>query len=265
MNKNNVVVTREDAKAWNIYIAVPCYGGEVTEPFFISMVETLQMFNSIGCKFSINTIQDSLISRARNLLVAKFLASKDSTHILFIDADIGFDPREVLKLLVKDKDIITGSYPIKEVDWAQVKVNADAGVHQDRLLEQSVRFVTNFKPDDDGVVQLKDGLIEVYDAGTGFMLIKREAFMRLIDAYPELKFIDDGGALSGDDANYSYAFFNSYIDENGRFLSEDYGFCRYWQKIGGQIFVEPTIRLTHVGKLKFQGALMNSLRRSDKK
>jgi hypothetical protein len=264
MSEKNITIGPQDVKDWNLFIGVPCYGGAITEEFFMSTIEAVQMFSALGMKFSINTIQDSLISRSRNILTAKFLAS-DCTHMLFIDADIGYDPRAILRLLIKDKEIVTAAYPIKEINWAQVKERAESGSEAADLVEHGVRFVVNFKPDSNGVISVVDGIMEVHDAGTGFMMIKREALLKMIEAYPELKFTDDGGALvTEEDNKWAYAFFNSYIDENNRFLSEDYGFCRYWQKIGGRIWVDPSIQLTHVGKMKYKGTLINALNKIGK-
>jgi hypothetical protein len=103
------------------------------------------------------------------------------------------------------------------------------------------------------------GAISVHDAGTGFMMIKRQAFEKMFEAYPELKYNDDTGSLKGDELNYTYALFNSYVDEGGRFLSEDYGFARYWQKLGGDIWTDPSIELTHLGRLTYTGNMLEYL------
>ena len=219
-------------------------------------------FRDHGIKFAISTITDSLISRARNNISAKFLANSEFTHMMFIDADIGFEPEDVVKLLWHDKEVMTAAYPIKDINWRKVKHDAVAkDVKYDELMSRSLRFVVNpVKDNEQTTLKVENGAIEIYDAGTGFMLIKRSCFEKMIDAYPHLKYNDDTGSLTKKEMEKTYAFFNSYIDTHkNRFLSEDYGFCRYWQDISGSIWVDPTITLVHVGRIKYTGTMLSYL------
>lgn len=260
ITSQQIELTSEDISKWNILIALPCYDRQVTEPFFMSMLKTCMAFKEIGLKFGVSTISDSLISRARNQVVAKFMGNKDFTHILFIDVDLGFNPDDIIKMLWHDKDIMTGSYPIKSINWDKVAKLAKDGTKPSDLAKKSTRFVIN-PTLEVGVQQLKvdNGAISVYDAGTGFMLIKRSVFDKLFEAYPQLKYNDDTGTLTGSERNNSYALFNSYVGADGRFLSEDYGFCRYWQDIGGDVYTDPSIELMHLGRFEYQGSMMEWL------
>lgn len=254
-----IEVTAEQINSWNVFFALPCYDLQVTEPFFMSFLKTAIGFKDVGIKFSVSTLSDSLISRARNQLVAKFMANPAYTHLMFIDVDLGFSPDDIIKMLWHDKEIVTGAYPIKEINWDKVKDNVKKGVDTKSLLEKSVRFVVNPVKAGENKVRVDKGALSVYDAGTGFMLIKREAFLKLFEAYPELHYNDDTGLLQGEERNNSYALFNSFVDDDGsgRFLSEDYGFCRYWQKIGGEIWTDPSIELAHMGRLSYKGRLID--------
>jgi hypothetical protein len=257
--EQKIEITEDDIKGWYPLIAVPCYDQMVTEPFFMSVMKLVIGFKSIGLNFAISTLSDSLITRARNNLVAKFMAVPEFTHILFIDADIGFDSQEVLKLLWHDKDVMTGAYPIKDVRWSKIADLANKGVKHEDLLSQSLRYVVNPVKDKSGSVSVDNGALSIYDAGTGFMLIKRSVFEKLFAEHPELKYIDDTASLNDEERKNTYALFNSYIDDDGRFLSEDYGFCRYWQKLGGSIWVDPTIELSHLGRMKYTGKMIDYL------
>ena len=260
--EQTIEISREEIANWQIFLGLPCYDLSVTEPFFMSMIKTAMGFKDIGLKFALSTISDSLISRARNQLVAKFLANPEFTHFMFIDVDLAFLPDDILKMLWHDKDVMTGAYPIKEINWNKVVENVKEGIPAESLSRNSVRFVVNPVSDKSNTIRVDKGALEIYDAGTGFMLIKREVFLRLIEAYPELKYNDDTGVLKGDERNWSYAFFNSYIDEEtGRFLSEDYGFGRYWQKIGGEVWVDPAIELTHLGRFPYQGRMLDFIQK----
>lgn len=257
--EQQIEISSDQIKDWHPFIALPCYDQQVTEPFFMSMIKTAVGFKDIGLKFSISTLSDSLINRARNQLVAKFMANPEFTHLLFIDVDLAFVPDDILKMLWHDKGIVTGAYPIKEINWAKVEKAVKDGASKESLLEKSIRFVVNPVSLGDNRVEVDNGAISVYDAGTGFMLIKREVFEQMFAQYPELKYNDDTGLLNEEERKYSYALFNSYVDEDGRFLSEDYGFGRYWQKMGGKVWTDPSIELSHMGRLKYTGKLIDFL------
>ena len=64
---------------------------------------------------------DALITRARASLISQFLDDPDATHLLFIDADIGFEPEQVLRLIECGADMCAAVYPIKRIDWDKVK------------------------------------------------------------------------------------------------------------------------------------------------
>lgn len=260
-HEQEIEITNDQIESWHPLIAMPCYDQQMTEVTFMSMMRTAMMFKDIGLKFSIATISDSLINRARNNMVAKFLAHPEFTHLLFVDVDLGFQPEDILKLLWHNKRIITGSYPIKDIMWEKVSENVKRGIPSEQLLERSLRFVVNAVKDaENSTVAVENGAIEIYDAGTGFMLIERSVFLEMIEAYPHLKYIDDTGSLDDEEKNWTYAFFNSYVEpEKNRFLSEDYGFCRYWQDIGGKVWVDPSIEMTHLGRLKYKGTMLTFL------
>lgn len=264
--QQNIEITPEQLSNWYPMIGLPCYDRQVTEPFFMRFMQTVMWFKEIGLKFAVSTVSDSLINRARNNVVAKFMANPQCTHLLFIDVDLTWTPSDILKMLWHDKDVMCGSYPIKDINWEKVVKYAKEGVEPSQLARKSTRFVVNpistNQIDETGKAKIKmdNGCMAVYDAGTGFMMIKREVFTKMFEAYPELKFTDDTGSLKGDERDNTYALFNSYVDpDTKRFLSEDYGFCRYWQKIGGEIWLDPAIELTHLGRFQYEGSQIEQL------
>lgn len=213
-----------------VHFCVPCYGGMLTEGFFISMLKFMALANRFQLNFTVDTmVNESLIPRGRNSLVAKFLAFEPkSSHLMFVDADIAFEPEEMLKLIVADKDVVGGLYPKKALP---------------------VQYVVNKVPN-----STKEGnLVSVSNLGTGFMLIKREAIEKLIRSRPDLHYRDEIG-LDPKFAPYKYALFDTQIDPTTKeYLSEDYFFCKLWREHGGQIWADLTIKLDHVGHYKFGG------------
>jgi hypothetical protein len=233
-----------------IFIATPCYGGSCGEPFLRSMVELSAFLSKANIKFTFSSLaNESLITRARNKLVREFLKS-DATHLFFIDADIRFNYKDVVKLVLHDKDVVVGAYPLKALNIENLIGKTYESVEQIR--SATCRYVTNFVfPDEEaaekGELQVVDGLIEVYDAGTGFMCIKREVIEKIIEAYQDIVY------LAERDMEITWAVFDTFIDENRRYLSEDYAFCRRWQGIEGKVWLDPEVRLDHFGTIVYTG------------
>ena len=245
-----------------IFIGTPCYGGMITADYFKSCMQlvALAAVNKIEIQFG--TIgNESLITRARNTLVQLFMDG-DYTHLLFIDADLAFDPKAVLRMLEFDKDVVTGIYPRKTIDWTKVKrkLKDNPDMSEDEVLATSLQY--NLNVHDPKKIFLQKGFIEVMDGPTGFMLIKRAVFEKMAKQYPELKFTPDQHINQPHDkdfeyhktSDWNYTFFDTMIEpDTKRYLSEDYAFCRLWQKIGGKIFADITSGMTHYGNYAFRG------------
>ena len=208
-----------------IHFMTPCYGGQITEVCFSSYLQWTILALQNNLDFQIDTLSnESNINRARNSCAAKFL-SEDCTHLIFVDADIQFNPRDIVKLVGHDKDIVGGIYPQKTLPPKMV-----------------VNTLDNAKTEGD--------LIEVGTLGTGFMLVKRTVFEQMISA-GATPYGDDIG-LSDTENNNQDDFFNCTIDSNGRYLTEDWSFCRKWRELGGEIWADTTVALAHVGYYRFQ-------------
>lgn len=244
----------------NLFVATPMYGGNCMEPYFRSCIQLLTFFNKHNLPVAFGTIaNESLITRARNTLLAYFLNSKCS-HLMFIDGDIRFSVEDVIKLIYHDKDVIVGAYPKKGLAWDKIAGNILHNQNK-RFTSQELAafgsdYAINFKfvNREERTIAIEDGLIELHDAGTGFMLIKREAIMKMIQSYPELKYNNDVTLNDDSVSNNFYAMFDTMIDpKDRRYLSEDYTFCRRWQDIGGKIWLDPSISLDHYGHFGFVG------------
>jgi hypothetical protein len=208
-----------------IHFMTPCYGGQITEVCFSSYLQWTIMAMQNNLNFQIDTLSnESNVNRARNSCAAKFLAG-DATHLMFVDADIQFNPADIVKLVSHDKDIVGGIYPQKTLPPKMV-----------------VNTLKNGKQEGD--------LVEVGTLGTGFMLIKRTVFEQMITEGAQ-KYTDAIG-LSSVENDHQYDFFNCTIDTQGRYLTEDWSFCRRWRELGGTIWADTTVALAHVGYYRFQ-------------
>lgn len=233
------------SKHRKVMIGTPCYDAMVNQQYMTSVIQLLST-DIPNTSFAFTPMSDSSINRARNRLASKML-STDCTHLLFIDADIAFEPEQVIRLLDADREVCTALYPLKTLLIPQPK-DIDPKWDTTNLMHASLKYVYNCV-ELDGIPP--DGFFPVLDAGTGFMLIKREVFDQFRVAYPELKCVDPDPLFQDLD---SWAFFLDMIDpESKHYLTEDYAFCRRWQKLGGKIWVDLYSKLAHYGRVGFEG------------
>ena len=194
---------------------------------------------------------ESLITRARNTLVANFLDDEHATHLLFIDADIGFSTAIIKRMLDFDDQVVCAPYPMKLINWSAIPQLVKDNLDYKTL---SLPYVLNFEDKDN--VEVKTGFAKVLDAATGCLLMKRECLLKMVKEYPDLHYntdqIIDGKEYKSEN---TYLFFDTMKDEDGRYLSEDYAFSRRWQRIGGSIWADLSSDLIHYGQYKFQGQL----------
>ena len=202
---------------------IPCYGGAVFESFFVSMVRNLVNFCGNQLAFTVETIaNESLVTRARNNLIAKGMANADTTHLMFIDADIEFTSQDIFRLIAADKDVIGGLYPKKTYP---------------------IKYVINPLP---GEQKQDKGIQEVKDIGTGFLLIKRDVIEKMFIKYYDLKYLNNLN-LEKKFEPYMYALFDTWLLQTGEYLSEDYAFCKRWRDMGGRVYAHNDVKLGHSG------------------
>lgn len=246
----------------HIFIATPCYGGQIGEPYFRSMMRLAILCNKYEIPYTISTLaNESLVTRGRNTLVSFFMENPATTHLFFIDADIEFNPEDLLRMVAYDKPVIVGAYPKKAINWDSIITAArNFPDETSQTIEgHSSNYVVNFDfvPDQDQSaapqVQIVDNLVKLKDGGTGFMCIKKEVIQQMFDEYPDLKYVNDINVDQKFEP-YMYALFDTLIDpDSRRYLSEDYAFCRLWQKMGGEVYLDPRTALSHVGHYTFRG------------
>jgi hypothetical protein len=229
----------------SVFIATPMYGGMAAGTYTMSLAHTPATFfkNGIGLFYSC-VMNDSLVTRARNYLTFQFLHSP-ATHLMWIDADIGFDPADIVRMIRADKDIVCGIYPKKEIHWREVARAAREGVPPERLRDYERSLVLNLIDDPPDRLNA-DGLLEIANAGTGFMLIKRGVFEALFDDVPSYA----DGSTPGIELKAFYAV-SIDPDSGNSLLSEDYHFCRLARSRGFKVYAAPWVHLNHTGTYVF--------------
>lgn len=238
-----------------LFLSTPCYGGVCLQAYTESVLKLQRLCAVQGVHLMLDTTEnESLVHRARNLSVARFMQKSQADFFLFIDADVRFEAEAVLRLLQSGHDVSCAVYPKKVVMWDQAEQAVKLGDTRD-LGKLSSSLVMNFKYQNTQVI---NGFAEVLDGPTGFLMIKRDVFTRMFEKYPELNCMNDH---QNKDLDSYCAVFDCMIDpDSKRYLSEDYAFCRRWQQMGGQIFADVQTTLGHVGNIRFSGSLQERLK-----
>ena len=268
----HIEVKASELQKKKLFVATPMYGGQCAGMYTKACIDLATMCANYGveCRFFF-IFNESLITRARNYLVDEFLRAEEFTHLMFIDADINFNPKDVLSLAVlcdDDRPIIGGPYGKKCIAWERIRTAVDVGI-ADENPEELSKFTGDFvfnPVQGTSEMQINEP-VEVLEIGTGFMMAQREVFTRWKEAYPQFEYRPDHNRsehFTGD--RYIHAYFDTVIDNDkympmgssnnsDRYLSEDYAFCQLARHIGEKIFLCPWMKLGHVGTYVFDGTM----------
>jgi len=175
---------------------------------------------------------------------------------MFIDADIKFFANQFPPMIEADKDIICGIYPKKEINWGSVRQAMENKVADDQLKHYTGSFVVNLVDYKGSVTVPINQPVEIWNGGTGFMLIKREVFEKLSKKVPSYtnNVTDLGGSIKEEPIKEFFA--TSIEKETNILLSEDYHFCKIARKAGMTVWAAPWVQLAHIGSYAFEGQLI---------
>jgi hypothetical protein len=246
-----------------LFIATPMYGGQCAGMFTRSIADLSALCATYGIPLQMYFLfNESLITRARNYCCDEFMRS-DAQHLMFIDADIGFNPQDVIALMAlqvqnEEYDIIGGPYPKKCISWEKIKHAVDKGVADEdpNVLEKFVGdFVFNPKGGQQSIAISEP--CEVLEIGTGFMMITKEAMSKFRDNYTQYMYKPDHIRTEQFDGSREIMmYFQAEVDPvSKRYLSEDYWFCQKAQSAGLKTWFCPWMKMQHVGTYIFGGSL----------
>jgi hypothetical protein len=211
----------------HIHFSLPLLDGKVNDALLVSMMRFVVISKDLGIQFSIDTMKyDSLVSRARNNLVARFMTNPHATHLMFIDSDLVFEAEYIIRMLIARKDVVGAVYPIKDIP---------------------VRYEFDPLENPDG----ETDLISVTDLSTGFLLITKDAIKKMMDAHPELKY--NGVGMAKETLPYTYALFDTSLDVTNNYLTEYQTFSRRWTDLGGKLYADVGLKVDHIGQVAFPG------------
>lgn len=238
-----------------VMVAVPCYGSATTSPCTASLFTLAGDCARLGLNVQLELRSESAITRLRNTMVGQFLQNEDYSHLCFIDADLQFSTEAVMRLLLADRDVVAGIYPLKQFNWPPGG-HMPPGMTQAEFENCYASYP--FFPIDDHADP--DGFCEVYATTTGFMCIKRHVIEDMIEKHPEWNYTPDN-LPPATRSPYHWAIFENMIDpQSRRYLTEDYAFCWRWRKMGGKIYADTQSQLNHMGQHVFKGDLTAKLR-----
>lgn len=220
----------------SIQTACPCADGKYVRGFTTSFHNTQCIFIELGANVDFAELPGCAdLGLARSKIFGNFLRS-NHTHLLWIDSDMVWQPYDPARLILAKKDFIGAAGPKKIYP---------------------VSFAAN-NCDENGTylgIERDGDFLKVTEVGFAFILLTKACVQKMADNYQDLKF-------PGDNNLDEYAVFDSFIIGEGdkkRRLSEDFSFCWRWNRIGGEIFLMPDIRLGHVGTHTWEGALIDQL------
>jgi len=261
-----------------IYLLTPCFASLCYINYVQCLLATINALKMYDIELRVEFCgNDSLVSRARNNLVARAMTDPKMTHIIFIDNDITWEPYDILKLLISNKQLIGGIYPLKNYNWntlvkdeknpyntnvvqslidkknkSQLKdMISDEDMIQHNLLRYNVNYLSN-------TLTVENNLTEVRHIATGFMMIQRNVIEKMSLAFPSTKYVDDVNFLQPAENAHAYALFDCGV-EDGHYFSEDWLFCHRWSKMGGSIWMDVSINLTHTGIEHYRGCYLSTI------
>ena len=261
-----------------MYLLTPCFASLCYVNYVHCLMQTIEVFRNFKIDLKVEFCRnDSLVTRARNNLIARAMSDPKMTHMFFIDNDISWDPVDILKLMISHKPLIGGIYPLKNYNWKQLikdpvnpyntnivqsliaKKNgsqfkdliSDENMIQHNLLKYNVNYLSNN-------LRIEQNLTQVKHMATGFMMIQRNVIEKMSVAFPSTKYSDDVNFLKPEENKYAYALFDCGV-EDGHYYSEDWLFCHRWTKMGGAIWADVSINLTHTGIEDYCGSYLASI------
>ena len=240
-----------EKKKPKVFIAMPCYDTMKVETC-VSILNTYAVLAKAGVECIFKSVKSSLVTHARNLLTAGFMAS-EYDYMLCVDADVEFSHEAALRMLVPEKDIVCTPYRLKE---NPLKVS------------YPVEHI-----DPDNIKILPFDLVELKSGPAGLMLINRSVFRTLMEKYPDKKIkfnkehqdkMDKEVGYKGAIDRYMYNFWDTSFKDQ-EWMGEDLSFCGLARKCDIKIYANLDSWTTHHGSWGFRGKFGDSLIKKEDK
>ena len=234
---------KQEVKKPSLYIAMPCYES-VKIQTMVSMCKLVADLTRADIKVDINTLKSPYVSYARNILTAQFMKS-DKDYLLFIDADVEFEPECPLRMVVAQKDIVCTPYRVKTND------------------PKVIRYTTTV-PDNDNVKVLPGGLVELTRGPSGMMLIHRRVFETLMKNRPDLEIQAHQHVDLFPEGFKIFSFWDC-VFKDGKWTGDDIAFCNLATENGFKLYANIESEMVHHGGYGYKGRFGDGLINKDKK
>lgn len=252
---------RADAfpKELRVMIAIPAHGRTLYVNCAMALANLVGVFAAQRVPYRMHSIADAIIGRARNSIAAEFLADdKNWTHLVMLDSDVGFNPRDLLRMIAFNKDVVGCALPKRQYDTTAIPA---AGVKSwDEAQAYMARFTADLLLDEDHQMQATSGFVQARHVATAVMVVKRRVFETMIEKNAVQKIQPDVELQAGR-AEKFYGFFEPMVDPETRsYVGEDFAFCRRWREIcGGEIWCDLQGEYVHTGPYDFRGNILKTI------
>lgn len=226
--------------ATDVFLFVPGFGQIISSATFLSTHAIRQHLMMKGIGGGISTLSFPDIAELRSMAISVWYDSMpQSTHILFIDSDMGIPPELVTDMLMFNEPLVGCIYRQRKepVSWA----GSGTGEAQ---------------------TERRGDFMLVEGVGFGCTMIRKDCITKMIEAYPEL--IDTrlqlhpaGETLKQTGTNRMLRFFEKLDLKERGIVSEDLSFCIRWRKIGGQVWANIGHKISHVGPYDYSGRYLD--------
>lgn len=226
-----------------VFVCTPCYGGQMSQYYYMSFFKTLVDCTSLGWQIGTFTLgNESLIARGRNTCAAYFLKSPNNwDKLFFIDSDITWKSSDFQKIVSSSKYIIGGAVPLKKfpitLNFNPMPVDNEFFPGEERSPKGYRAMAKAHNMQD----------IPVKKLGTAFLCIDRHVFEAL---KPKVKRYMD--TTTGPEPLECWDFFGTGVDEAGDYLSEDWFFCKLAAENGYATHLHPDVITKHTGSFTFE-------------
>lgn len=225
----------------SVFVALPAYGQNVCSTTVSSLIATTRAFDANGINGGFGTLSYPDIVEIRNIFLTIWFDSVKSSHMLFIDSDMGWSPELIMDMIAFDKPLVGALCPKKKLP---------------------IEFAGRAKKGD---VKINNGFMEVNGIGGAIMLIKREVVTAMLQKWPDLSdevTIKNHAAKSILDTHGITRLIKAFnkLSIDGEEFSEDLSFCHRWNMCGGEIWANITHEVSHLGLYEYRGAYYNQIK-----
>ena len=235
-----------------ILIGTPAYGYQVTAEYHASIFRLLNALHERRpeVKLESRIVGLAILSMSRNILANLVLQDASFSHLLFVDADMGFKPDLIERMLDFGAPVVGCLPPSRKRNLRRIVETARAGADPAAALDAGLNYIGTLSQP----LERRGDFVRAEEIGTGIMLIRREALERMRERCPELWSDDPRGQYRGAGLNGVLQAFEPFQAPDGTFYGEDVSFCRRWvERCGGELWACSDAEIIHVGREQFVG------------